>query len=368
MGIVGCPNVGKSSLFNALSKLQVPAENFPFCTIDPSVARLPVPDKRFKDLVAMYKPKSEMPAMLTATDIAGLVRGASEGAGLGNEFLSHIGAVDGIYHVCRAFEDKEITHVEESVDPIRDMAMIHEELQKKDAQQCATYIGANKSSVEKKVGGKEKAFDLAVVERVHALLTAGKDVRSGEWDSKDVEVLNRFQFITAKPMIYLVNISKKAYLAKGNKWLPLIDDFVKERGCGDTVLPFSVTFEQEAIDAETAGGLAAKQAYFKEQGARTMLPKIIKGGYEILSLIHYFTSGKDEVRAWTIKRGTLAPQAAGVIHSDFEKGFISADVMSYEDLMELKSEAAVRAAGKMNMKGKVYEVLDGDIMHFKFNN
>mmetsp|Transcript_44355 Transcript_44355/g.70985 ORF Transcript_44355/g.70985 Transcript_44355/m.70985 type:complete len:352 (+) Transcript_44355:2777-3832(+) len=351
-----------------MSKLSVAAENFPFCTIDPNVARVPVPDVRFKELCKMYKPASEVPAMLSITDIAGLVKGASEGAGLGNAFLSHIKAVDGIYHVCRAFEDKNVTHVEESVDPVRDLEIIHDELRLKDIEQCKTYISNNRSLVDRKVGGKDKAFELATVEKVLAMLEEGKDVRSGMWEAKEVEILNQLLFLTAKPMIYLVNISKKAFIAKGNKWLPKIDEFVKARGNDDLVLPFSVTFEQEVMDAELAGGMPAKQAYMKENGARTMIPKIIKSGYHALNLVHYFTSGKDEVRAWSIKVGCLAPKAAGVIHTDFEKGFISADVMSYDDLMELKTEAAVKAAGKLQQKGRTYVVQDGDILHFKFNN
>jgi len=317
----------------------------------------------------MYKPASEVPAMLTITDIAGLVKGASEGAGLGNAFLSHIRAVDGIFHVCRAFEDKDVTHVEESVDPVRDLQIIHDELRKKDIEQCTNFISNNKNFYEKKVGGKEKAFEYETIQKTLALLQdGGKDVRAGDWDVKEIEVLNTMQFLTAKPMIYLVNISKKAFIAKGNKWLPLIDEFVKKRETGDLVIPFSVTFEQEVMDAEAAGGFEAKQEYMKTSGARTMIPKIIKSGYEVLNLIHYFTAGKDEVRAWSIKKGTLAPQAAGIIHTDFEKGFISADVMQFDTLVELKNEAAVKAAGKLQQKGKTYEVVDGDIMHFKFNN
>lgn len=288
MGIVGLPNVGKSSMFNIMSKLSVAAENFPFCTIDPNVARVPVPDKRFKDLCAMYKPNSEVPAMLTITDIAGLVKGAAEGAGLGNAFLSHIRAVDGIFHVCRAFEDKDVTHVEDSVDPVRDLGIIHDELRKKDIEQCQTYISGNKNLYDKKVGGKEKQFEYETIQKcLHVLSEDKKDIRAVDWEAKEIEILNTMQFLTAKPMIYLVNISRKAFIAKGNKWLPKIDEFVKARDCGDLVLPFSVTFEQECVDAEMAGGPQAKQKFMKEAGARTMIPKIIKSGYEALNLIHY---------------------------------------------------------------------------------
>mmetsp|Transcript_10510 Transcript_10510/g.29691 ORF Transcript_10510/g.29691 Transcript_10510/m.29691 type:complete len:387 (-) Transcript_10510:279-1439(-) len=365
MGIVGLPNVGKSSMFNIMSKLSVAAENFPFCTIDPNVARVPVPDARFKELCKLYSPASEVPAMLTITDIAGLVKGASEGAGLGNAFLSHIRAVDGIFHVCRAFEDKEVAHVEDSVDPVRDLGIIHNELRLKDIEQCKTYIDSNKNLASKKALSKDKQFDYDTIVKTLEVLESGKDVRAAEWDGKEIEVLNTMQFLTAKPMIYLVNVSKKSYIAKGNKWLPKIHEFVQGRGCEDLVIPFSVAFEQEVMDAEISGGMPAKKKYMDEAGARTIIPKIIKSGYKALNLIHYFTAGKDEVRAWSVKVGTYAPKAAGVIHTDFEKNFNCAEVMTYDDLMELKTDAAVKAAGKLQQKGRAYEVQDGDIMHFK---
>jgi len=235
----------------------------------------------------MYKPASEVPAMLTITDIAGLVKGAAEGAGLGNAFLSHIKAVDGIYHVCRGFLDKDVTHVEDSVDPVRDLEIIHKELRNKDIEQCKNYITSNKGMIEKKLGGKEKLAEFTCIQTVLAKLEEGIDVRACDWESKEIDVLNMMQFLTAKPMIYLVNISKKAYLAKGNKFLPLIHEFVEKRGCGDLVIPFSVTFEQEAFDAEASGGMKAKQEFLKSNGTRSMIPKIIKTGYTGLHLIHY---------------------------------------------------------------------------------
>lgn len=367
MGCIGMPNVGKSSLFNTLSKLNIPAENFPFCTIDPNVARIPVPDARFKKLCEMYKPKSEVGAMLTITDIAGLVRGASEGAGLGNAFLSHIKAVDGLYHVLRAFENKDVTHVEESVNPIRDMNIIHDELRLKDVEQCKTYIAGKKNFAEKKALKKDELFFYETIVKVLAFIEGddGKDVRAGEWDGKEIEVLNNMQFLTAKPMIYLVNVSEKSYKAKGNKWLEKIGEAVAARGNGDLIIPFSVIFEQKVVDEEVSGGLAAKQAFMKKEGARSVLPKIIKTGYSALNMINYFTAGPDEVRAWCIKKDLLAPQAAGVIHTDFEKKFVSVDVFTYDDLVEHGSEAAVKAAGKVMQKGKTYEVQDGDILFFK---
>jgi obg-like ATPase 1 len=290
MGILGLPNVGKSSFFNVLCEMTVPAENFPFCTIDPNTAKVAVPDKRFNFLVEAFKPKSEMSAALAVTDIAGLVRGASEGAGLGNEFLSHVQSVDGLYHICRGFEDEEVTHVEPGpLDPCRDLDIIHNELRLKDLSQVNKFIAQNEKNVERKVGGKELAFDLEVVKKVKELLESSRDVRSADWNLKEIEVLNKFLFITAKPMVYLVNLSKKAYIKKGSKFLPKVVEYVKARGCEDQVLPFSVVFEVELQKARKEG----KEAEFLAEceGATSMLPRIIHGGYEVLELIHYFTVG-----------------------------------------------------------------------------
>jgi len=369
IGIVGIPNVGKSSFFNVLTKLSIPAENFPFCTIDPNTAKVAVPDKRFKVLCTKFKPKSEVPAVLTITDIAGLVRGAAEGAGLGNAFLSHIGAVDAIFHMTRAFEDKDVTHVEESVDPVRDMEIIHEELRLKDLETCQRYIDANQKAVDMNRGGKELKFALNTMLKVKECLDGKNDVRKGKWDGKQIEILNQHLFLTAKPVIYLVNCSKKSFLRRANKWLVKIDEYIKGRGCGDLMIPFSVPYEEELLDAEVNGGMKAKQAAIKENGGiRSALPKIIHKGYDALDLVHYFTAGADECKCWTIRKGTLAPKAAGVIHTDFEKGFIKAAVYKFADFEELGSEGAVKDAGKLLDKGKTYEVQDGDIMHFKFNN
>lgn len=369
IGIVGLPNVGKSSLFNILSKLSVPAENYPFCTIDPNVAKIPVPDQRFKYLVKSYKPASVVPAQLSVTDIAGLVKGAAEGQGLGNAFLSHISAVDGIFHVCRAFDDSNITHVEDSIDPSRDLNIIHDELIKKDLEQCRKYIGSNEKNVSRGVGGKEKKFEFDVIKKTFDWLTEGKDVRSATWDTKEIEILNQMMFLTAKPMVYLCNVSIKSYKAKGNKYLEKVAEFIEKRGNGDLIIPFSVKFEDMVLDKEVNEGEEAKLAFLKEQGTKSMINKIIRIGYEALDLIHFFTAGKDEVRAWSIRRGTLAPKAAGTIHTDFEKGFICADIMQFKDLKECDGdEAKVKANGKMSQKGRNYEFEDGVIAHFKFNN
>lgn len=366
MGIVGLPNVGKSSFFNVLTKMNIPAENFPFCTIKPNEAMVNVPDKRFDWLCAKYNPASKVAPVISITDIAGLVKGASEGKGLGNDFLSHIAAVDGIFQVLRAFNDDDVTHVEGDVNPIRDMEIINDEFIAKDIQRVRTEIENNEKNVARGVGGKEKKLEFECWQKIHTyLLEERKAVRLKEdWSPLEISVLNRLQLLTAKEIVYLVNLSKGHYLRKGNKWLPKI----LEAAGKDKVIPFSVEFEQEMIDLEL-GSAEQLEAYKKENpGHKSAVPRILRTGYHALQLIHFFTVGKDEVRGWTIRQGKLAPQAAGVIHTDFEKGFISAEVQAYEDLKELGDEEAVKKAGKLKKQGKKYEVQDGDIIFFLFNN
>jgi obg-like ATPase 1 len=367
MGILGLPNVGKSSFFNVLCKVSVPAENFPFCTIDPNTAKVEVPDKRYRFLCDVYKPKSEVPAALTVVDIAGLVRGASEGSGLGNEFLSHVKSVDGLFHLCRGFEDADVTHVEPGpIDPVRDLEIIHNELRQKDLQYINKWIAANEKLAER--GGaaaKELKEELDIVRKVKGMLeaTPPRDVRSGTWNAKEIEILNKHLFITAKPMVYLVNLPKKNYIKKASKFLPKVQEYVDARGCGDPIIPFSVVFETELLEAEQNG---KKEEYLADcEGAISMLPRIVHAGYEALELVHYFTSGPDEVRCWTIRKGTLAPQAAGVIHTDFEKNFISADVTPFKDFKECGTEAKCKELGKTRQQGRGYVVNDGDICFFK---
>lgn len=367
MGILGLPNVGKSSFFNVLCKMSVPAENFPFCTIDPNTAKVEVPDKRYRFLCDVYKPKSEVPAALTITDIAGLVRGASEGSGLGNEFLSHVKGVDGLYHLCRAFEDEEVTHVEPGpIDPVRDLEIIHNELRLKDLAYVSKWIATNEKVAER--GGaaaKELREELDVLRKVKSMLETApaRDVRAGTWNPKEIEVLNQHLFITAKPMVYLVNLSKKSFIKKGSKFLPKVVEYVTERGCGDVVIPFSVNFETELLEADENG---KREEYLAQsEGATSMLPRIIHAGYEVLDLVHYFTAGHDEVKCWTIRKGTEAPAAAGVIHTDFMKNFISADVTPFKDFKECGSEVKCKELGKTRQQGRTYAVQDGDICFFK---
>jgi obg-like ATPase 1 len=363
IGIVGLPNVGKSSLFNLLSGLNIPAENFPFCTIDPNDAMVPVPDQRFKHLCQSFNPKKEIPAVLQVTDIAGLVKGAAEGKGLGNAFLGNIQAVDAIYHVTRAFKDKDIEHVEGSVEPTRDFMIIRGELIAKDIE----WVTNKKEAIQKKSrnkADKQAAADIAVCDKALALLEKGTEVRRGDWKNDDILFLNSLNLLTAKPVVFLVNISKKNFITQKNAWLNGIREWVKENSPGDLVIPFSVTFEAELLDM----GDEERAAFLAENKVPTMIPRIIKQGYKALDLINFFTVGPDEVRAWSIRDGIKAPGAGGVIHGDFEKGFIKAEIYKYDDFKEHGSEAAVSAAGKKRTQGKEYVMLNGDIVFFKAND
>lgn len=363
IGLVGLPNVGKSSLFNLLGGLQVPAENFPFCTIDPSKTQVTVPDKRFKHLVKDFKPKKEIPAVLTVTDIAGLVKGAAEGKGLGNAFLSHIQAVDAIYHVTRAFVKKDVEHVEGNVDPCRDFEIIRGELLAKDVEWMNNYQG----TVEKKMRAKktkETEDELKLVQRVCEMLAAGKEVRHGDWNSKDILQLNHYPLLTSKPCVYLVNISKQNAEKGQNKWFMDIKKWVAENSKGDPVIPFSAAFEEHLLELDEA---AKKEYLAAAKTPNSQMAKIIKSGYSALKLQNFFTVGADEVRAWSIRQGTLAPGAAGTIHGDFEKHFVKAEIYNYADFNELGGEAQVKAGGKYRTMGKDYEMVDGDIMFVKHN-
>lgn len=364
IGVVGLPNVGKSLLFNILSGQQVSSENYPFCTIDPSKAQVHVPDDRWEFLCEQYKPQKRVGAVLQAWDIAGLVRGAHEGHGLGNEFLSNIGACDAIYHCVRAFSDKKIEHVDGDVDPIRDLETISGELRMKDIALVTAHLEKIEKLAQRSNDKKLKA-EVEVTKRVIALLHDGGDVRNGEWTNADVPSINKLNLFTAKPVVYLVNVSKKGWCGKGSKWLKPIKKWVKAHDKGAKVIPFSARFEEEYMNLETE---EEKKKFLEENETKTHIPKIIWAGYKALNLIHYFTCGEDEVKCWTIRKGTLAPQAAGVIHTDFEKGFISAETMSYEDYVKFGSESECKKNGKYKQNGRNYVVEDGDIMYFKFNN
>ncbi|SCN59202.1 GTP-binding protein, putative [Plasmodium chabaudi chabaudi] len=363
MGLVGLPNVGKSTTFNVLTKLNIPAENYPFCTIDPHEAKVNVVDERFDWLVDHFKPKSSVHAYLSIFDIAGLVKNAHLGEGLGNNFLSNIAAVDGIYHVVRAFENEDIIHTEGNINPVRDMEIINSELIYKDISNCERNLEEISKVLNRNKKDKIKQNEHDVLTIVLEHLKEHKWIKDRTWKSSEIEVINEFNFLTAKPVVYLVNMSEHDFIRQKNKYLAKIYNWVQEKNKG-TIIPYCAEFEQKILSmTETE-----KEEYFKANNIKnSMLNKIIKTGYYEINLIHFFTCGQDEVKCWTIRKGTKAPQAAGVIHTDFEKGFICAEVYKYTDLVEFKSEGEVKANGKYLQKGKDYVVEDGDIIFFKFN-
>lgn len=361
MGIVGLPNVGKSSLFNLITAQHVKAENYPFCTIDPNNARVSVPDDRVEYLYNMYNPPSKVLSYIEIVDIAGLVRGAAEGQGLGNAFLSHINGVDGIYHVIRAFRDDEVTHVEGDVDPVRDLDIIEHELRVKDLEFMETFTEPIRRLA--RANPKERS-KLEACEKAIAHLQEGKNIRNGEWTHQEISYLNEVLTLTSKPVVYLVNLSKADYLRQKNRWLGPIRDWVNANSPGSAIIPFSITVETEHAEIEDPEG---KKAYLEEHNTRSLIPKIIQTGFKSLNLINFLTCGNDEVRSWVIRKGSTAPEAAGTIHTDLQKNFIKAEVMKYSDLVELGSEQEVRSAGRYRTEGKNYVVEDGDILLIKHN-
>ncbi|KAH8924084.1 cytoplasmic protein [Atractiella rhizophila] len=351
MGIVGLANIGKSSTFNVISKTDLgKTANYPYATVDPEEARVPLPDERFEWLCDLYKPASRIPAHLTIIDIAGLTRGSHTGEGMGNSFLSHIRAVDGIYQLVRAFDDADVTHVEGDVDPVRDMEIISNELRLKDTEWVEKHLDGLKKTFRgtgtASLADKAKKEEITSVEKVLDVLKSNKDVRKADWSAKEIDVVNGLQLLTAKPVVYLVNLSEKDYIRKKNKWLPKIKQWIDSNNPGDPLIPYSVVFEETLVDLSKDD----QKKKCEELGAPAALGKITTAGYQALHLIRYFTCGPDEVRAWTIRENTKAPQAAGVIHTDFENKFISADIMAYNDLRELGSEAAVKAEKRTKSK------------------
>lgn len=361
MGVVGLPNVGKSTFFNLLSKKGVPAENRPFCTIDPNTADINIPDERFEKLCRIHNPASKVPAQLHVRDIAGLVQGASTGLGLGNAFLSHIAEVDGIFHMCRAFEDTEIVHVEGEIDPTRDLDIIFSELVLKDLQTVNNLIDKLKPIVDRGLD-KNKVQDMVHLKKIKEVLEGNQQIRCAQWNGKEIDFLNTLQLLTAKPAVFLVNMSSEDYLRQKNKWLPRIKSWIDER-TGEIMIPFSAEFEMNL--AEMTPEDAA--AFLKEKKTKSQLAKIVTTGFQAINLQYFFTAGPDEVRCWTIQKGWLAPQAAGRIHTDMEKGFICAEVIHWADFDVLENEAKCREQGKLMQQGRTYEVIDGDICFFKFN-
>ena len=361
-GIVGLPNVGKSTLFNCLSNAKAQSANFPFCTIEPNVGVISVPDDRLTKLVEMCNPKSTVPATVEIVDIAGLVKGASKGEGLGNKFLANIRETDAILHVLRCFDDDNITHVDTTVDPVRDMEVINYELQLKDLETVDARL-AKTEKAAKAGGDKSAKMQLEVLKAYKDALEKGDAARSVKIEGKEEEKFARELFLlTNKPVLYVCNVDD-ASAVEGNKYVEAVKEAIAKEGAD--LLIVAAKTESEIAELDT---YEERQEFLEEIGLKESgVNRLIRAAYSLLDLQTYFTAGPDEVRAWTFLRGTKAPQAAGIIHTDFEKGFIRAEVIKYDDYVSLGSESAVKEAGKMGVEGKEYVVQDGDIMHFRFN-
>ena len=357
-GIVGLPNVGKSTLFNALTKAGIAAANFPFCTIDPNVGVVPVPDPRLRQLADIVHPQKLIPASVEFVDIAGLVAGASQGEGLGNKFLSHIREVDAIAHVVRCFEHPDIVHVAGKIDPIADIETVDTELALADLESVDKALARAEKAA--KANDKEAMAKRPVLEKLHAALNDGKSARSVALDDEERATIRDLFLLTMKPLMYVANVREDGF--ENNPYLDAVRQRAESEGA--VVVPVCAAIEEELAQLDEADrGEFLESMGLSEPG----LDRVIRAAYTLLGLQTYFTAGEKEVRAWTVKRGATAPQAAAVIHTDFEKGFIRAETVSFDDYTRYKGESGARDAGRLRLEGKEYRVQEGDVLHFRFN-
>ena len=359
-GIVGLPNVGKSTLFNCLSNAKAQSANYPFCTIEPNVGTVPVPDPRLFELEKIVKPERVLPTVVEIVDIAGLVKGASKGEGLGNQFLANIRECDAIIHMLRCFENGNIVHVEGSVDPLRDKEIIDIELQLKDLEVLGKAIEKAKKQI--KSGKKEDIQTYETLVKLNEFIESGKNAREFPADDFAKSIIDEIHLLTKKPVLYVCNVDEDS-IRNGNPWIAKIEEMAAKEGSDTLVIAAQIEADINELETYEERQIFLEELGLKEPGVN----RLIRQAYHLLKLQTYFTAGVKEVRAWTIGIGWTAPQAAGVIHSDFEKGFIRAEVMKYEDFIHYGSELKVKEAGKLSVEGKEYIVQDGDIMHFRFN-